>query len=154
MVFQAIPGGPAFQLARGTTAEFQQLLPVFLKEIQDSGNAGLLLPVIQAEGRPAHMDMEAAGPGLMTPIVHSDRLAQDCFPRHILLMEIQSHGVRHDFKTFVQRTVVLAINQIFPGICQSQNCFGVSRVFPGSVNLQFHAKISGSVPVEDRLRLI
>ncbi len=47
----AIPGCPMVKLALGTAREFQQFLPELLKEVEDTGDSGLLFVLGVTKGR-------------------------------------------------------------------------------------------------------
>ena len=61
----AIPGSPAVKLALGAAGKFQQLVPEFFKEIQDTGDSGLLFVLGVTKGRAVDMDVQATGVCLM-----------------------------------------------------------------------------------------
>ena len=76
------PGGTAVQLPLGPAAEFEELLPVLLKEVQPPGNGCLLVGISVPEGLPTHVDMEAAGAGLVGKVAHADGLPEEGLPGH------------------------------------------------------------------------
>ena len=57
----AIPGCPMVKLALGTAREFQQFLPELLKEVEDTGDSGLLFVLGVTKGRAVDMDVQATG---------------------------------------------------------------------------------------------
>lgn len=77
------PGGTAVQLPLGPAAEFEELLPVLLKEVQHPGNGCLLVGMGVPEGLPTHVDMEAAGAGLVGKVAHADGLPEEGLPGHL-----------------------------------------------------------------------
>lgn len=56
---------PPLQLALGPAAEFQQLLPVLLKEVEDPCNGRLLFVLCLPKRRAVYMDVEPAGVGFV-----------------------------------------------------------------------------------------
>ena len=86
MLLIAVPGGPPLQLALGTAAELQRLLPVLFKEVEDPGSGGILLPLRLTEGPAAHVDVQAAGGGAVAQIAQSGRLFTQHFPRKAVKM--------------------------------------------------------------------
>ena len=54
----AVTGCPLIQLVLGAAAEFQQLFPVLLEKVEDTGNGGVLLFLTLARSQTTHMDME------------------------------------------------------------------------------------------------
>ena len=100
------------------------------------------------------MDMKPAGPGLMAPVPHGDRLPQNLPPGHVLLVEFQGHRVGHDFKPVIQRAVVLAVDQLPVPVGQIQNLLGILAALPRSINFQLHPKIAGAFAIKDGVRLV
>ena len=100
------------------------------------------------------MDMKPAGPGLMAPVPHGDRLPQNLPPGHVLLVELQGHGMGHDLKPVIQGAVVLTVDQFPIPVGQIQNLLGILAALSRSINLQLHPKITGAFAVKDRVRLV
>ena len=155
LVFVAVAGRPLLQLMLCPAAELQKLLPVPLKEIEYTGNTGILLRFDGAEGIPVDMDMEAAGSSLMAGIAHTLGSVQDRRPGHFLLVVSQGHGMGDDLKAVLQGAVMLAIDTLFAFLVGDfHDMVGVIIILSGSINLQLHAKEAGRFSVEDGLGLI
>ena len=128
---------------------------MLFEEVEDAGNAEILLSLSFPERFPAHMDVETAGPRLMAGIAQGDGLFADGCPGHLMEMVVQGHGMGDDLKAIVQGAVVLAIDAALTGIIgESQNLRGIPRVLAALVNFQFDTKIAGAASVEDWLRFI
>ena len=84
----AIPGCPMVKLALGTAREFQQFLPELLKEVEDTGDSGLLFVLGVTKGRAVDMDVQATGVCLMGQIPHLLGFLHDFSPRHIVFVEV------------------------------------------------------------------
>lgn len=63
--FVSIPSRPPFKLTFGSSAEFEQLLPVFFKKVEDSRNARVLFILSFAESCAIDMNVQTAGFRLM-----------------------------------------------------------------------------------------
>ena len=154
MFLQAVAVGPLAELLGGSAAEFQKLLPILFKEIQDPGNNFFLFRLRGTEGRAVDVDVKAAGPGLMGQVAHFLCLVQNIAPGHFIKMIIQGHGVRHDLESFVQGTVMLTVDSLLNAIgnIHDSGCIGV--VLATIVNFQFHAKEAIPVTQKNWLRFI
>src|SRR5699024_11124687 len=97
-----VPGSPAVQLPLGPAAEFEELLPVLLEEVQHPGNGRLLVGIGVPEGLPAYMDMEAAGTGLVGKVAHVDGLPEEGLPGHFCAVVAEGHRMGHQLKAVVQ----------------------------------------------------
>ena len=150
----AVPGCPLIQLVLGAAAEFQQLLPVLLEKVEDTGNGGVLLFLSLSEGQTAHMDMEAAGPGLMAGVAQIHGSFADLLPGHLPELVAQGHGVRDDLKSLFQGAVMLAVDPFLFLVGDPQEFFGVGAILPGPIDFQLHAKEPGAVSIENRLRFV
>ena len=144
------PGGPAVQLPLGPAAEFEELLPVLLKEVQHPGNGCLLVGIGVPEGLPTHVDMEAAGAGLVGKVAHADGLPEEGLPGHFGAVVAEGHGMGHQFKAVIQGTVVLAVELGLALVGDGQEAAGVVAVLAGLVDLQLHAEIKGPIPPRNR----
>jgi len=69
-------------------------------------------------------------------------------------VELQSHGVGHDFKAVVQRAVVFAVDQLPIPVGQIQNLLGILAALSRSINLQLRAQVTRALPIKDRVRLV
>ena len=92
VVLAAVPASPAAQLFRVTAAEADQLVPVLLKEVEDSGDDLFLLLNSIPEGVPVDMDMEPASGGLVATITQRDRFPGQFLPREFTTMELSVIG--------------------------------------------------------------
>ena len=146
----AVPGGPAIQLPLGPAAEFEELLPVLLKEVQHPGDGRLLLGIGVPEGLSAHMDVEAAGAGLVGEVAHADSLPEEGLPGHFGAVVAEGHGVGHQLEAVVQGAVVLAVEPGLTLVGDGEKAAGVVAVLTGLVDLQLHAEIEGPIPPEER----
>lgn len=142
------PGDTAVQLPLGPAAEFEELLPVLLKEVQHTGNGCLLVGIGVPEGLPTHVDMEAAGAGLVGKVAHADGLPEEGLPGHFGAVVAEGHGMGHQFKAVIQGTVVLAVELGLALVGDGQEAAGVVAVLAGLVDLQLHAEIKGPIPPE------
>ena len=57
------------------------------------------------------MDMQATGAGLVAEVAQADGLLENGFPGHLLLVEVQGHGVGYQLQAIFQRTVVLDVEK-------------------------------------------
>ncbi|SCI59309.1 Uncharacterised protein [uncultured Blautia sp.] len=154
LILVAIPGCPLIQLVLGAAAEFQQLSPVLLEKVQDTGNGSVLLYLGLSKGQTAHMDVKAAGPGLMAGVAQIHGSLANLLPGHLPELVGQGHRVRDDLKSFFQGAVMLAVDPFLFLIGDPQELFGVGAILPGAIDFQFHAKEPGAVSIENRLRLV
>lgn len=97
----AVPGSPLFQLALGAAGKFQQLIPVFLKEMQNAGNAGILLGFGVTKGVSISVYIMSAGPGLARQIPHFTGFVEHSGPGHFPAVMVQRHGIRRKLKAIV-----------------------------------------------------
>ena len=101
----------------------------------------------------AHMDMKTTGASQMGRISHGNSLGQDITPRHFVQMIIQRHGVADNFKTVLQRSVMLAENVFQPvGVGNVHEAFSVA-VDLAAANLQLYAHESRAISIENRIGL-
>lgn len=150
LLLVAVPGRPAVQLPLGAAAELQQLLPVLLEEVQHPGDGRVLLCLGAAKGGPAHMDMEAAGVGLVAGVAQLHSPAQQLLPGHLLRMVAQRHGMGHQLKAIVQGAVVFAVEPLLPFPVGDADQFpGVVVALSSLVDLQLHSEEPGAVPEEN-----
>ncbi len=98
--------------------------------------------------------MEPAGIGLMRSISEPDRFAQHICPRHFAHVVVQCHGMRHDFKTVLDRAVRFAVDKFVDtvGLLFDEGC--VVIILSAAVDFQFHAEEACSFTVEDWLGLV
>lgn len=144
-----VPGGPAVQLPLGPAAEFEELLPMLLEKVQHPGNGRLLVGIGVPEGITAHVDVEAAGAGLVGEVAHADGLPEEVLPGHFGAVVAEGHGVGHQLKAVVQGAVVLAVEPRLTLVGDGQEAAGVVAVLAGLVDLQLHAEIEGPIPPEE-----
>lgn len=127
---------------------------MLFEEVQDTGNARLLLVLCTAKGVPVHMDVKAACPRLMAFIAHCNGLVQYVRPSHPFPVVVQCHRVGDNFKPLLQRTVMLAIDVLIAAVGNAQQFCGIAGGFSAIINLQFYAHVPASLSVKDRVRLV
>ena len=130
----AVTGCPLIQLVLGAAAEFQQLFPVLLEKVEDTGNGGVLLFLSLSKSQTTHMDMEATGPGLMAGVAQIHSSFADLLPGYLLELVAQGHGVRDDLKSLFQGAIMLAVDPFLFFVGDPQEFFGVGAVLPGSID--------------------
>lgn len=123
---------------------------MLLKEVQHPGNGCLLVGIGVPEGLPTHVDMEAAGAGLVGKVAHADGLPEEGLPGHFGAVVAEGHGMGHQFKAVIQGTVVLAVELGLALVGDGQEAAGVVAVLAGLVDLQLHAEIKGPIPPRNR----
>lgn len=121
---------------------------MLLKEVQHPGNGCLLVGIGVPEGLPTHVDMEAAGAGLVRKVAHADGLPEEGLPGHFGAVVAEGHGIGHRFKAVIQGTVVLAVELGLALVGDGQEAAGGVAVLAGLVDLQLHAEIKGPIPPE------
>lgn len=65
----------------------------------------------------------------------------------------KGHRVRDDLQAVIQGAVVLDVDVLGGAICKLQQLPGVGAVLSGAVDLQLHAKVTGTCAIEDGIRL-
>lgn len=124
------------------------------KEVEDAGDAYVLLLLGGAEAGTVHVNVQAAGAALVADIAQVCRRGQNRLPGHVVFVEGIGHGVGDDLEAAVQGTVVFAVDKLVRSIGQVQHRLGVGTVLPAPVDLQLHAEVAAAVPVEDGIRLV
>lgn len=61
--------------------------------------------------------------------------------------------MRDDLQAVIQGAVVLDVDVLGGAICKLQQLPGVGAVLSGAVDLQLHAKVTGTCAIEDGIRL-
>ena len=146
LVLIAVTGSPTLQLVLCPPTEFQQFLPVLLKEVQDPGNDRILLLLRVTESAPIHMDMEATGAGLMAGIAQADRFLENLGPGHFFHVIVQGHGMADQLEAFIQGTIVLAV-EVFQAVAVGslQDLLGPVIILAAEVDFQLHAEVPGAI---------
>ena len=121
---------------------------MLLKEVQHPGNGRLLVGIGFPKGIPAHMDVEAAGAGLVGEVAHADGLPEEGLPGHFGAVVAEGHGVGHQLKAVIQGAVVFAVEPGLALVGDGKKAAGVVAVLAGLVDLQLHAEIEGPIPPE------
>ena len=103
---------PAVHGVFGTAAEFQQLIPVMLHKIQDSGDHLVLFFLIVGKSIAVYMKMQAASACLMRTVALANGMVHDVFPRELVNVIVHGAGVRNQFHAIVQRAVCLDVKQV------------------------------------------
>ena len=150
----AIPIGPLLHLTVGAAAELEQLLPVLLEEKQDSCNDLLLLGDVVAKGGAVDMDMQAAGLGLMAPVVQLSGLLQNGLPRHGLHVVFEGHRMADHLEAVVQAAVMLAVDALRFCVGDLQQFPGLVVRFSALVQFDLNAHVEGVGAVEDGIRFV
>lgn len=119
---------------------------MLLEKVQHPGNGRLLVGIGVPEGLPAHMDVEAAGAGLVGNIAHADGLTEKGLPGHFGAVVAEGHGVGHQLEAVVQGTVMLAVEPGLALVGDGKKAAGIVAVLAGFVDLQLHAEIEGPIP--------
>ena len=86
---QSVTVSPSAELLLGTAAEFQQLLPVLFKEVQNPGNDCLLLFLGVAKGSTVDVDMKATGTCLMGQVAQLFCFVQHLRPGHLSQVKVK-----------------------------------------------------------------
>lgn len=90
----------------------------------------------------------------MGAVAHLLCLGENRCPGHMVQVIVQRHGMGYDFKAFIERAIMLAVDVLLLAVGNVHNFGCVGIVFAGIVNFQLHTKVPISVPVEDRVRLV
>ena len=100
------------------------------------------------------MDMQPTGTGLMGAVAQLLCFGENRRPGHMVQLIVQRHGMGYDFKAFIERAIMLAVDVLLLAVGNVHNFGCVGIVFAGVVYLQFNTKVPISVPVENRFRLV
>ena len=143
--FVAVSGRPVLQLARCPAAELQQFLPVLLKEVEHPGNGAILLLDGSHRRRRGSLDMEPAGPDLMAPVPHGDRLPQDPLQGMFFWWNSRGHGMGHDPQIRHSKSRRTYSRPVPDPRWPSPESPGHSRCTLRSINLQLHPQNNGGL---------
>ena len=90
----------------------------------------------------------------MGAVAHLLCFGENRRPGYVVQVIVQRHGMGYDFKAFIERAIMLAVDVLLLAVGNVHNFDCVGIVFAGIVNFQLHTKVPISVPVEDRVRLV
>ncbi len=80
----AVTGSPAVHAVFAPTAEFEQLVPVHLHEIQNVGDGVFLLLACFAKSCSADVNMQPTSRSLMRTVSHVDQTVGQIVPRELV----------------------------------------------------------------------